>query len=205
MQEGNRERWRRECLKCDGWPLVGNGIEVKIEPPKRGSGDWRMERTKLVEELARAICASDGWDPDGLNLNAPNHKQWELWIGRANATLARLDALGLCVVPKDLLERVEREFSNGQMECVSDGELAEVQRDIEACQKYCAMVREEDIEVTPDMIRAGTREYANWDAGSTGAHIVWAIYVEMEKARRGNRTGRPTGPDSPGGQGSPAS
>lgn len=52
------------------------------------------------------------------------------------------------------------------------------------------MKRDEDIEVTEEMIRAGCREFGNWDAGSTPAHVVWAIYVEMEKAKRDNRTGR---------------
>lgn len=67
-----------------------------------------MTRAELTERLARALCRSDGHDPDtNWALAYPNNPDpgyeaaWENYTANARAILSELDALGLAIVPKD--------------------------------------------------------------------------------------------------------
>jgi hypothetical protein len=42
----------------------------------------------------------------------------------------------------------------------------------------------EDIEITPEMLRAGIEEYALFDSQDPGEWVVSAIYRAMRKSRR---------------------
>lgn len=42
---------------------------------------------------------------------------------------------------------------------------------------------ETEIEITPEMIEAGVRAFYLYDRGDPAEWIVWAVFVEMEKAR----------------------
>jgi hypothetical protein len=56
-----------------------------------------MTRDQLIETMARAICAAEGFDPD--NQETTGISYWVTWAQHATAALTALEAAGMRVVP----------------------------------------------------------------------------------------------------------
>jgi hypothetical protein len=91
-----------------------------FRPQKQHVGYRKMPMT-TEEIIARALCAADGWEPDGFNPNAPNHKQWELWVKRQAIFLAALSSAGYEIVPGEATSAM---IEAHQGECAGDADEA---------------------------------------------------------------------------------
>jgi hypothetical protein len=86
------------------------------------------------EIIARALCRADGWDPDGFNQNAPNRKQWELWVKRQAIFLAALSSAGYEIVPR--VETEEMRKAGGEIVPEYEGSAESI-----SAQVYRAMIQ----------------------------------------------------------------
>jgi hypothetical protein len=84
-----------------------------------------MEREKLVEELARAVCRTDAetlaWgEGRDARIALQVDNDWMGWLDHAEAILSRLDALGLVVVEKEPTKEMILAGDDAKDECVDE-------------------------------------------------------------------------------------